>query len=89
MYQTGATNGNNASEKASANMSAMAQYQVEDLYSKGVQTILKKLDDFYDNPLEENIRLISIVEKILSYDVDFNRGPSRGQSQKKSKTTNN
>lgn len=37
--------------------------------SKVIQMIHRKLNSFTQNPLDENIILLSIVEKILKYDI--------------------
>ena len=45
---------------------------LEDLYSDFMHTILYKLDHYFDNPVDENVQLLQIVERILNYDLDTN-----------------
>lgn len=33
-------------------------------------TILNKLDHYFDNPIDENVQILQIVERILNYDLD-------------------
>lgn len=42
--------------------------------------LIRKINDFTDNSIEENIVNIHLVEKILGYDVDFSEtleGPEK------------
>lgn len=43
---------------------------LEDLSSEFMLTILNKLDHYFDNPIDENVQILQIVERILNYDLD-------------------
>lgn len=50
-------------------MSSMSK--LDEHHSAFIKMLLKKTGDFFDNPLEENIVLVSMIERVLSYDVDY------------------
>lgn len=49
----------------------MLTSKLEEHHSQFVKMIIRKTADFFDNPLEENITVISLIEKVLSYDLDY------------------
>lgn len=56
-------------ERPSSKMSGATK--LDDHHSQFVKMLVKKTGDFFDNPLEENITVISLIEKVLSYDLDY------------------